>query len=204
MPVLDNPKYELFARNRVAGMNATKAYIAAGYSELGAGPNAKRLTNNDQIKQRIAELHEESLNKAVEKMVLTEAFVIEGLSKLALACSDREATTWNPQAANRSLELLGKKLAIFTDRIDDRRSVKELKTKEELDLAAADIREEIKRLEDDRKALVAASQAAADEAQQAARIAAPANDKPAEGPETAISGDTDLPEDSPKATAAAS
>lgn len=54
MPMLDNPKWERFAQASAAGMNATDAMAEAGYARIGA--NAKRLTNNDQIKDRVKEI----------------------------------------------------------------------------------------------------------------------------------------------------
>jgi len=52
-------KRERFVQAYVGGMNATQAYIKAGYSESGAGPNAVRLIKNDNVKLRIKELQDD-------------------------------------------------------------------------------------------------------------------------------------------------
>jgi len=54
MPVLTNARHERFAQALVRGMNASAAYVEAGYKPN--GPNAARLTKNDEIKNRVAEL----------------------------------------------------------------------------------------------------------------------------------------------------
>jgi len=52
-------KRELFVQGYISGKTATQAYIDAGYSEQGAGPNSGRLIKNDKIVLRIAEIQEE-------------------------------------------------------------------------------------------------------------------------------------------------
>ena len=61
MPVLKNTRHERFAQNLAKGMSATEAYETAGYKAN--GPNAGRMTKNDEIVKRIAELQ----NRAAEK-----------------------------------------------------------------------------------------------------------------------------------------
>jgi len=54
MPVLKNPKHELFAHSMAKGATAGQAYIDAGYTP--DAKNAARLTKNDEIRVRINEL----------------------------------------------------------------------------------------------------------------------------------------------------
>ncbi len=54
MPVLKNARHERFAQSFAKGMSATAAYEKAGYKAN--GPNAGRMTKNDEIVKRIAEL----------------------------------------------------------------------------------------------------------------------------------------------------
>lgn len=69
-------KRERFVQAYVGGMNATQAYIKAGYSESGAAPNAVRLIRNDNVKLRIKELQDDlrgqtmiSLQTIVEELI---------------------------------------------------------------------------------------------------------------------------------------
>ena len=187
MPTLENARHELYCQNRVSGMNQTHAYIEAGYSEHGGRSAACLLSAKPNIKKRIAELHERSLNMAVKKTVLTEAFVIEGLQKIALACSERDTETWNPTAAKAAFDLLGKRLGIWIAD-DTRRNTKDLTTAKELDAAAKDLRAEIARMEQDRLALVAAQEKAQEDADLDAGPKASANANAAQDAGKAASG----------------
>ena len=69
-------KRERFVQAYVGGMNATQAYIKAGYSESGAAPNAARLIRKDNVKLRIKELQDDlrgqtmiSLKTIVEELI---------------------------------------------------------------------------------------------------------------------------------------
>ena len=54
MPILSNARHERFAQALAAGKSETDAYAEAGFNP--SGPNAGRLTKNDEIRQRVAEL----------------------------------------------------------------------------------------------------------------------------------------------------
>jgi len=54
MPVLTNPKWEIFAQELAKGATQSEAYGAAGYSPQRS--NAARLITNDSIVSRVAEL----------------------------------------------------------------------------------------------------------------------------------------------------
>src|SRR5256885_4036900 len=58
MPLLDNPRHELFAQNIVTGKSATKAYISAGYSPNDAEVGASVLLTNPKVAARVAELRQ--------------------------------------------------------------------------------------------------------------------------------------------------
>jgi hypothetical protein len=58
-PVLSNSKHELFALAIAKGVNATKAYTLAGYSECGAKQSAARLLRNSDVCSRVAQLQAE-------------------------------------------------------------------------------------------------------------------------------------------------
>jgi hypothetical protein len=56
MPILDNPRHEQFAQRVAAGVNATLAYIAAGYSRNGAAQSGARLMRDARIRARVDEI----------------------------------------------------------------------------------------------------------------------------------------------------
>jgi phage terminase small subunit len=63
MPVLPNQRHEAFAQALAKGKSASEAMTAAGYrTDRG---NASRLTANDSIRQRVAELQAKGAEKAV-------------------------------------------------------------------------------------------------------------------------------------------
>jgi phage terminase small subunit len=65
MPVLSNPKHEMFAQALAKGKTQVEAYAEAGYKP--DEPNAHRLTRNDKIEARVVELQELS----VERLLVT-------------------------------------------------------------------------------------------------------------------------------------
>jgi phage terminase small subunit len=56
MPALENPKHERFAQGLAKGKSQAEAYADAGYKP--SEPNASRLTRNDKVQARVAELQE--------------------------------------------------------------------------------------------------------------------------------------------------
>ena len=55
MPLLANPRHELFCQVIASGRPAMEAYKLAGYKNSSAKANATRLMENDGIASRIAE-----------------------------------------------------------------------------------------------------------------------------------------------------
>lgn len=130
-----NPRQEAFAREYLVDLNATQAYIRAGYKARGnaAEVNAARLLRNAQV-QKIIQAGRQEVAK---KTLVTVEYVIEGLKEVAQRCMQRvpvmrkEGKDWvqvteldengTPQGvwefdssgANRSLELLGKHVGAF-------------------------------------------------------------------------------------------
>jgi hypothetical protein len=64
MPILANPRHELFCQAIASGRAAIEAYKVAGYKESSAKANATRLMENDGISSRIAELRAQQSAKA--------------------------------------------------------------------------------------------------------------------------------------------
>lgn len=139
MPVLSNPRHELFAQELAKGKTAEEAHGLAGY-RANRG-NASVLKQEQSIVDRVAELltereqvHAQSTLRAVEAVSLTKAWVLEQMIDNALVSSGKKTITLkvkprgselpvevevnmrDASAANRALELLGKELGMFVDR----------------------------------------------------------------------------------------
>jgi phage terminase small subunit len=59
MPPLPNPRQELFCQNLVKGKSKAEAYRDAGYAD--DRHNARRLTTNDHVMERYAELFDATI-----------------------------------------------------------------------------------------------------------------------------------------------
>lgn len=62
MPALKNPKHERFAQELAKGKSQAEAYATAGYAP--SEPNASRLTSNDKVRARVAEIQERGAVRA--------------------------------------------------------------------------------------------------------------------------------------------
>ena len=101
-------KQEAFCREYCVDFNATQAAIRAGYSERSANQMAAENMAKHGVKERIAEL-QKTHNKKID---LNREYVINNIQEIAeLAKNDA-----NFNAALKALELLGKHLAIFTEK----------------------------------------------------------------------------------------
>jgi phage terminase small subunit len=123
MPVLKNPRWEMFAHNIAKGMGQAEAYEAAGYKTTrGAGAvSANRLLKDPNISSRVSEIlerrervEETSTIRAIEKTGLSKAWVMDNLREIYLRCMGDEE--FSSAGANRALELIGKELGMFIDR----------------------------------------------------------------------------------------
>ena len=66
MPVLSNPREERFCQFRAEGMSADEAYVAAGYKKHRG--NASRMSANENIIARIAEIQGEAAARVVMEL----------------------------------------------------------------------------------------------------------------------------------------
>jgi hypothetical protein len=80
MPILENPRHEAFARELAKGKSATEAYEVAGFKP--DRKNAHRLTTNDGVMTRIAELQHRAACRAV---VTVESLIAEAEEARILA-----------------------------------------------------------------------------------------------------------------------
>lgn len=109
MPALANPRHERFAQELAKGKSQSDAYQNAGYEP--SEPNASRLTRNDKVAARVAELQE----RAVENVMLSREWVLEQL--VDNASKAKAAGDFGP--SNQALNLLGKELGMFVERTEN-------------------------------------------------------------------------------------
>lgn len=124
------PKQKAFADFYIELGNATEAYIKAGYNKKGARANSARLIANDSIKQyikeKMKEIESERIAKAeevlaflssslrgevLEEVVATET--IDGMIKPVILKKQLSA-----KDRIKAAELLGKRYALFTEKVD--------------------------------------------------------------------------------------
>jgi len=94
MPVLKNPKHELFAQNVAKGVSGAESWIKAGYdtNAKAAAVSANRMLKRPDISNRVNELLERrdaievrSTERAVEKLAITKEAVLDELRKVGFA-----------------------------------------------------------------------------------------------------------------------
>jgi len=107
-------KQRRFVQEYLVDHNGTQAAIRAGYAAgQSAEVQASRLLNNDKIKSYV-----KSLSQTIaDKLGIDVAYVLGGIKKIADTTTEGE--NFNPNAANKSYELLGKHLRLFED--DDKK-----------------------------------------------------------------------------------
>lgn len=102
MPVLENPRHEIFARETAKGSSQREAYKAAGFegdNDAAVDASASRLLCNAKVKLRIAEIQAAAAKRAeitVEKVLLE-------LSKIAFA-DIRNVVRWSNQLRARNVD----------------------------------------------------------------------------------------------------
>ena len=129
-----NEKQKRFCEEYLVDLNATQAYIRAGYSEKGAAVAACKLLMNANISEYVNQLR----NKQSEKTGVSVEYILNSLKEIAersmqhipvmiwdidengnrvkVQKTDEEGQgVWefDANAANKSLELLGKHIGFF-------------------------------------------------------------------------------------------
>lgn len=119
-------KQKLFIKEYLIDLNATQAAIRAGYSEKTAYSQGQRMLKKVEVKEAI----DKSLTKRSDKLDLSAEYVLGSLKAVAERCMqaepilDREGNEtgeyrFDSSGANRSLELLGKYMKLFTDKVEN-------------------------------------------------------------------------------------
>lgn len=119
-------KQQMFVREYLIDLNATQAAIRAGYSPK----TARQIAEENLSKPYIAEEIQKANAKRLQKAEISADWVLSRLKEIAERCMQaepvliREGNEWvesgeykfDSSGANKSLELIGKHLKLFTDR----------------------------------------------------------------------------------------
>jgi len=81
MTVLTNNKHEHFAQLVAKGVNASEAYVCAGYSKIGAKVSASRLLSHANIRGRIGELQEALAGGTIELEISSRNARVQALQE---------------------------------------------------------------------------------------------------------------------------
>lgn len=124
------PKQQRFVDEYLIDLNATQAYIRAGFSAKLANTNAVKLLQNTTIAKAIAEAQA----KREERTQITQDYVLTNIQKIIERCMQvqqvdncltqtedgelAQAFMFKEQGALKGLELLGKHLGMFKDKIE--------------------------------------------------------------------------------------
>ena len=108
MPVLSNPKHELFAQSLATGKTQEQSYIAAGYSAKTARQGSTNLFTNPNISKRVQELQGHA---AIKAEIEIEDILLE-LEHARLLAKDRQ----NPSAMISATMGKAKLLGLITDK----------------------------------------------------------------------------------------
>ncbi|WP_175540088.1 hypothetical protein [Methylobacterium sp. yr596] len=116
---LTNSRHELFAQELAKGKSQFEAHAAAGYSAHRG--NASALAQDKSIQARVAEIQSATAEMeraatqaAAEALAIDREWVMARLQENAL----KAALTEDYGPSNRALELLGKELGMFKDKIE--------------------------------------------------------------------------------------
>ena len=124
------PKQQRFVEEYLIDLNATQAAIRSGYSEK----TAKSVGHENLTKPDIQKAIEEAHNTRTERTEITQDYVLTNIQKVIERCMQvqqvdncltqtedgelAQAFMFKEQGALKGLELLGKHLGMFKDKIE--------------------------------------------------------------------------------------
>lgn len=140
-----NDKHEVFCKEYLIDLNGCQAAIRAGYAPDSARITASKLLTDANILTRIKSL----MDERSENTMVDATFVVEGFKEVFNRCMQKEAVlefdpiekklkqkedengnaVWqfDSVGANKALEMLGRHLAMFTDKLKQDVKVTEIK-----------------------------------------------------------------------------
>ena len=123
-------KQAAFVREYLVDLNATQAAIRAGYSERTAYSVGQRLLKNVEIQRAVAAAQAQRARRVevtqdyvlsnlveVVERTMQRAPVLDRKGERVTDEEGRAVWTFDAKSANRALELLGKHLGIFADKV---------------------------------------------------------------------------------------
>lgn len=135
-------RWRMFAQEYLVDLNGTQAAIRAGYAPEAAGRDAHRLLRTKRVSAEVSRL----MSERMERVKIDQDFVVSKLLEVSERCMqarpvmvwDRSEKrhvqdtdengnsiwTFDSTGANRALELLGKHLGIFVNKIETSGEVK--------------------------------------------------------------------------------
>lgn len=129
------PKQQRFVEEYLIDLNATQAAIRSGYSEKTAQEQSSRLLSNVMVQDAV----QKAQNKLTERTEITQDYVLTNIKKVIERCMQQEAVQardgspllvegpegdlvplfeFKETGALKGLELLGKHLGMFKDKIE--------------------------------------------------------------------------------------
>jgi len=124
------PKQQRFVEEYLIDLNATQAAIRAGYSEK----TAQQMGSENLLKPVIAEAIAEAQNKRSERTEINQDYVLSNIQKVVERCMQitqvdnclvqteegdlAQAFMFKEQGALKGLELLGKHLGMFKEKVE--------------------------------------------------------------------------------------
>ncbi len=121
------PKQQRFVQEYLVDLNATQAAVRAGYARSGASVEGVRLLANAKVAAAVAAAQAER-SKRTE---VTQDYVLATITETIERCKGVGEHS-NPNAVLKGAELLGRHLAMFTDKTENRLTFENL-IDEELD-----------------------------------------------------------------------
>lgn len=129
MAILKNMRHELFAQGVARGLPASTSYKRAGFHNKGAAQSASLLLTKAKIQKRIKELKSRLVKKLERHTIIDKAWVVDQLvdnimkAKQDIPVYDRKGNptgeyVFQGNIVNKALELVGKELGMFRDRIE--------------------------------------------------------------------------------------
>jgi len=117
------PRQERFVEEYLLDLNAKQAAIRAGYSPKTAEVQGSRLLSNAKVQRALRE----AIDRRAAKVEIDQNWVVSRLALVAERSLQNEPVkdrngnpvyVFQPSAATRALELLGKHVGLFTERIE--------------------------------------------------------------------------------------
>ena len=115
-----NDRQRRFVSEYLVDLNATQAAIRAGYSKRTAEQGGAQLLSNIKVAAAVAA----GRAKQAKRTEITADYVLAGIRDNVERCQGKEG--YNPQAALKGLELLGRHLAMFTDKTINKHQIEDL------------------------------------------------------------------------------